>query len=77
MTRREQLDTEVRGLIGLLGQKRYHVYLLDREISEITAKIYDLNVEALRLREAAEAAKAELDAQAVPSAEVVVEAVTP
>lgn len=71
MTRREQLDAEVRELVMQLGQKTYHRALLDGEISDLNQRIYKANVEALQLRQAAEAAKAELETEAAPLIEVV------
>ena len=74
MTRREQLDNEVRGLLFQIGQRHYQRSVMDGEIADLTRKVYQLNVEALQLRQAAEAARAEvereatttLDAQVVP-----------
>lgn len=71
MTRREQLDAEVRELVTQLGQKTYHRALLDGEINDLNQRIYKANVEALQLRQAAEAAKAELETEAPTLVEVV------
>lgn len=75
MTRREELDNEVRGLLFQIGQRHYQRSVLDGEINDLTRKVYQLNVEALQLRQAAEAARAEMereatttmDAQVVPN----------
>lgn len=60
----QQIDTECAQAVVELGRKAYHRHLLDREIAELQAKVYDLNVEAFKTREALEAAKAQLAAEA-------------
>ena len=75
MIRRDQLDQELRGLLFQIGQRHYQRSVLDGEIADLTRKAYQLNVEAMQLRQAAEAARAEaereatttMDAQAVPN----------
>ena len=60
----QQIDTECAQAVVELGRKAYHRHLLDREIAELQTKVYDLNVEAFKTREALEAAKAQLAAEA-------------
>lgn len=60
----EAIDTECAQTVLALGQRRYHAFLIDKEIAGLCQKVLDLNEEAMRVREAIEAAKAVLAAEA-------------
>lgn len=63
----DEIDSECAQAVLELGRKTYHRAMIDREIAELTSKVYDLNVEAYKVREALEAAKAQLAAEAKPA----------
>jgi hypothetical protein len=60
----EEIDTECAQAVLELGRKTYHRNLLERETTELSQKVYNLNVEAFQVREALAAAQAQLAAQA-------------
>lgn len=63
------VNQECQEAVLQLGQKAYHAHLLDREIQDLKARVYNLNVEAFNMNQAMAAAQAELAAQAAPAAE--------
>lgn len=60
MRKTADIDAECAQAVLELGRKTYHRHLLDKEVDELTAKIYGLNVEAYQVREAIKAAQEQL-----------------
>ncbi len=68
------IDADCAQAVLELGRKTYHRHLLDKEVEELNAKVYALNIEAFQVREALKAAQEQLAAETstdqVPAAEV-------
>lgn len=60
MRKTADIDAECAQAVLELGRKTYHRHLLDKEVDELNAKIYALNVEAYQVREAIKAAQEQL-----------------
>lgn len=60
MRKTADIDAECAQAVLELGRKAYHRHLLDKEVDELNAKIYALNVEAYQVREAIKAAQEQL-----------------
>lgn len=64
MRKIDEIDGECAQTVLELGRKSYHRHLLDKEIADLNAKVYALNVEAFQVREALAEAKAQLTSEA-------------